>query len=330
MFLSGKTRSLAFNENWVDEDFETYKYPFTDVAYIDLNKEGQLSYKPVVLEIISVHESPGSEKIIKVAFIDCKGNYEISAVYNFYVAKIDHNYKLKRILSYNTGNWSVHDFNKVKYHVSPDHTFNINRAHETNSTILSFEKYFEVKMDKITYFSCKNPEEVFKIKGFDYLPNMFFSTRGGLAEKFSNIIFSGNDSDVYDHEIVHLFTFKKFGGSVKPFIDEGLATYLGGSGGHSYDFHKKKFQRYLAEHPDTDVRQFMNPYLRNSDLDSETSLSYILGAVICEYAEGRGGKENINQLLKSGWDDSALWKEMEKVGLSRDTINTAIRQFLLK
>ena len=66
---------------------------------------------------------------------------------------------------------------------------------------------------------------------------------GGLA-KAGNIIFSGNDTEIYTHEIVHIYTHTLFP-NVSSFLDEGVATYLCGSGKYDYGWHRDWFAQHL-------------------------------------------------------------------------------------
>ena len=48
---------------------------------------------------------------------------------------------------------------------------------------------------------------------WDYVHNMYLGRSGGLSEGFSKTIFSGNDTERYDHELVHLYTYTIYKGN---------------------------------------------------------------------------------------------------------------------
>lgn len=116
----------------------------------------------------------------------------------------------------------------MTYKISPNKTINETEIVQQQKDIEKICKSFKCNPISITYYSCVTPKELFEIKGFDYNPMMYVDKTGGLAE-YGNIIFSGNTAEIYTHEIIHIYTSKLFP-KIDKFIDEGLATYMAGSG----------------------------------------------------------------------------------------------------
>lgn len=92
--------------------------------------------------------------------------------------------------------------------------------------------FFKTEPIPAIYYSCRNPVELFEIRGYDYIMNMYLAKIGGSVY-FGNQIFSGRNREIYKHEIAHLYI-----GSHSPYIhillNEGMATLWGGLTLHDY------------------------------------------------------------------------------------------------
>jgi hypothetical protein len=172
-----------------------------------------------------------------------------------------------------------------------------------------------------------NPEELLQIRGFDFKPEMYVAENGGQNEVWSGIIYSGNGSEKYEHELVHSYLYKLYRLSLHRLFDEGMATYLGGSSGKPYPFHRQKLKEYLRQHPETDLSSQLDPY-QSLKIEEVTSLSYTTGALLCEYAYRLGGKEALLRLFSSGKEEEAFWAGLEPLELNKNNFNEKLRQLL--
>ena len=95
------------------------------------------------------------------------------------------------------------------------------------------------------YFIFENYEDLMNNKGFDFEVDMYLGLNyGGEAYPEQKIIFSGNNSAYYPHELVHLYTHQQFN-NIHYIIDEGIATLLGGSQGSNFSEYMKEFDSLL-------------------------------------------------------------------------------------
>ena len=144
---------------------------------------------------------------------------------------------------------------------------------------------------------------------------MYVDKSGGLAD-FGNIIFSGNNSEIYTHEITHIYTNNLYP-NINKFLDEGIATYIGGSGKYDYKWHRNKLNEFILENPNYNFKNHFDPYARVY-FENETSIPYLTSALICERTKRIYGKEKLLQMLKS---EDELWKTLQNVGLTKDNLN---------
>lgn len=320
-FLKTKNTSLTENKYWVKSDFKKFIYPYLDIYNIENSKHGKDFYLPTLVEIIPTEDL--NKKIVKIAFIghnsETKEN-QLKAIYNL-IANIDQDKVLfSRYLDFSTEKWETVSNGSLTYKVSPNKTIKATEIAEQQKDIDKILNFFECKSISISYYSCVNPKELFEIKGFDYNPMMYVDKTGGLAD-YGNIIFSGNNSEIYTHEIVHIYTNNLFP-QINKFLDEGIATYIAGSGKFDYEWHREKFDKFLTENKDFDFKEHIDPYERLY-FEEETSIPYLTAALILERAKRIYGDEKIIELLNSG---SEFWQTLNLVGLTQENINEELRK----
>jgi len=320
-FLKTKNTSLTENKYWVKSDFKKFIYPYLDIYNIENSKHGKDFYLPTLVEIIPTEDL--NKKIVKIAFIghnsETKEN-QLKAIYNL-IANIDQDKVLfSRYLDFSTEKWETVSNGSLTYKVSPNKTIKATEIAEQQKDIDKILNFFECKSISISYYSCVNPKELFEIKGFDYNPMMYVDKTGGLAD-YGNIIFSGNNSEIYTHEIVHIYTNNLFP-QINKFLDEGIATYIAGSGKFDYEWHREKFDKFLTKNKDFDFKEHIDPYERLY-FEEETSIPYLTAALILERAKRIYGDEKIIELLNSG---SEFWQTLNLVGLTQENINEELRK----
>jgi len=320
-FLKTKNTSLTENKFWVHSDFQIFIYPYLDIYNIENSKFGKDFYLPTLVEIIPTDNS--NQKIVKIAFIghnnETKEN-QLKSIYNL-IANIQQDKVLfSRYLDYTTQNWKTETKESLTYKISPNKTINENEITKQQKDIDKICNFFQCKPIEITYYSCINPKELFEIKGFDYNPMMYVDKTGGLAD-YGNIVFSGNNSEIYTHEIIHIYTSNLFP-KIDKFIDEGLATIVAGSGKYSYVWHREKLDKFLNENKDYDFSRHTDAYERIY-FENETSIPYLTSALILERTLRVYGKEKLLELLKS---ENELWTTLKIVGLTKENINEELRK----
>ena len=320
-FLKTKNTSLTENKFWVQTDFQKYIYPYLDIYNIENSKYGKDFYRPTLAEIIPT-EKP-NQKIVKIAFIGHNNETQenqLKSIYNLIVNVQQDKILFSRYLDFSTEKWKTVSKESLTYKISPNKTINETEIAEQLNDINKICKFFNCNPISITYYSCINPKELFEIKGFDYNPMMYVDKTGGLAD-YGNIIYSGNSSEIYTHEIIHIYTSNLFP-KIDKFIDEGLATIMAGSGKYSYEWHRKKLEIFLNENKNYDFSRHTDAYERIY-FENETSIPYLTSALILERTLRIYGKEKFMELLKS---ENEFWTTLKTVGLTKENINEELRK----
>lgn len=323
-FLETKNQSFEINDYWLKSDFDKYEYPFLDIYQIENDIEENNVCQPILKEI-STTDVP-NKWIVKLAFvktnIETKEN-ETRVIYNIIANKIDNKIVFSKYQDYALKNWKQFQIDNILYFISPKKEINYSEVKQQQNDILRLCEFFNSKPFPLTYISCVDPIEVFQVKGFDFNPMMFVSKVGGLVEG-KDVILSGNNSEVYSHEMVHIFTQNLFQ-NTNQFLDEGLATYLSGSGLYDYKWHKEKFKKFIKQNPNFQVENHMSDLYERLYFEEETSIPYLIAAIVCERTIRIYGKEKYFEILKSSDD---LWISLEKVGLNLNNMNEEIRNEL--
>ncbi|UOE39547.1 hypothetical protein [Chryseobacterium oryzae] len=317
-FLETKDSKL-----WLESDFKKFQFPFYEIMDIQNGKMGSDFYQPSLMEIIPTDKD--DQKIIKIAFIGynpkTKSNL-IKAIYNMIASKKEGKIFFSKYINYATKDWTEKKEDNITYSISPLKKANNIEIEKQKTDIKQLSEFFETEKFPIYYYSTVSPEEAFKLKGFDYHPMMYTDQSGGFAEPY-NIIISGNNSEYYTHEVVHLYTAKLFP-KINSYFDEGIATYFGGSGKYDYLWQKEKLKKYLKENPDFDVFKHFNIY-EKLYFEKETPIPYVVSAVLCEMILIKFGKEKLFTVFKNG---NSVEKVLESFHLNQKNINSELRQFL--
>lgn len=323
-FLETKNESYNSNEYWLPSDFDKHKQPFIDLYGMEHGREGKNIYQPTLMEVIPTDKP--HQWIVKLAFIghnnQTKDN-QIRGIYNILATKTADKIVLSRYQDFVLETWQQIQKGSISYYISPLKKINNTEIAQQQKDIEKLCDFFNTKPIPLTYISCINPKELFEVKGFDYNPMMYVSKVGGLAEN-GNIILSGNNSEIYTHEIIHIYTMNLFPDK-NYFFDEGLATFLSGSGTFDYTWHKEKFKRFIQQNPSFQIENHMDDLYERLYFEEETSIPYLIAAVVCERTIRLYGKETYFEILNSKED---LWISLEKVGLTKENINQEIRKEL--
>ena len=315
-FFNSKNQSLNQNEYWLDSDFEKLIYPYFDIYEIEKSSREALFYKPSLMELIEIENG---DRLVKVGFVGVHSATQqttIRCIYNLIATQINGEWKLRNSLFYFTKSWNSIKHQSITYHLPPNKTPNQHQVELQLDDINQLSQFFNTSPIPIDYYSCESPKQVFQIKGFDYLPNMYFSDKGGKID-FANNVFSGNNSEYYTHEIVHIYTKILFP-NLPRLLDEGLATYIGGSGSYSYNWHRKALKNELNQLKD--FTNYLQTYSRDY-INEETPIPYMVGALICERTLKKYGKKGLIELLNS---KGTLWETIAPFGLNKANFNAEL------
>lgn len=318
-FFTKKLDQEEGNDYWYTPDLECYGGLYSELLYAEYDSIGDLRYRPTLLAV----EPTGHEEqlLMKVAWAD-DTHAPPKYVFEFLVRPTSEGVRLALPIEHNTRHWERRTVGVVTYIISPQHVFKETEASEQHGMIDHLSAFFSVQPFRITYYSFAGPSDLYLAKGFHQHPLMHTITSGGMVDGRSNV-YSGNDRDIYTHEVVHLFSHHKTA-EPPPLLEEGLATLIGGSVERDYLWHRANLQHYLAADPALDLRDRCNTYERD-DINKDTRVPYVIGAVLCEHILRREGKDALFHVMAAGTDP---WPALAEHGITKENLTAELRKEL--
>lgn len=323
-FLSTKNEDLHKNNYWLLSDFTTYPAPYKDLYYIEMSSKYQdaLFYKPVLVGIQVL--SPAGSYLLSLAFISQHESDApvLRAIYRIAVVKTPQGFRFKYALPVLTAHWKTTRMKEVNFVYSA--TLDSAAAAKTVAFNHELARRFGVAPIAFTYYKCVDRGEMYRIQGWDYEARVMADTTGGLAEADRRIVFSGNNSEWYPHEIVHLYINSIYAATLSPAISEGYPTYLGGSGGKSLSWHLQHLAGFYAQHPERNIMADMES---GYDVNHQSTVSYVIGGLICQLTDRQYGWKGVKKLLSAGKQYDDFYKAVEGLlGVNKTNFNDFIRQ----
>ena len=320
-YLNSKPYQLNNNPNWLEADKKVYK------SYDLLRSEGfiqpSIYHFQLDNKILSITKN-NDDYIIKSAFIN-KENLDIFAIINVVATKQNGKFILTNYQKTLTQNWSTKTVGSITYHYFPEYQFNEENALKANEFINTISSTFDLKNEKINYFICKDCDDVYKTKGFDYVFTMGNSTECGFFDSYNNIIYATQlAGENHQHELTHVIN--KYFPKANDLLLIGLSAYFGEENSHNGKpilYHIKRVNDYLKAHPEVDLNK-PNEFWK---LDNETNPQYVIGSVLCDLIIKKGGIPLLKEFLNSGKsiDDFLRFIEL-KLNLKKTNLNDYLRK----
>jgi hypothetical protein len=230
--------------------------------------------------------------------------------------------------------WQKQQVGNIKYYHNESHTFDNRLAVRLDSFNTYLSQKFKIPVVKFTYFVGENTAESYQIMGYDFTPQQFTSNQyGAVADPVNKVIFAGNGTEYYPHEVVHLYTNQFWGKDnlyYHSWFDEGIATLFGGSRGYALEWHLEKLKKYLQDNPQERLNDISTlGTVPNGEFMTE--YNYAIGGLLCKKVYEAKGMDGLFALLKSGYTDEDFYQTVEQfLGVKKENFGTFIRSELNK
>lgn len=307
--ISSKNYSDYFNF-WDENDTSIFKYPFHDLY--NVVNDNYPTYEPTIL---AIQKLESNKYLLKIGVMGSpEGFNSLDFIYNIYAIRNPQSeFVFKNTIEDNLKTWNKKTVDNITYYYSPERILNndeIQNQIDLENYLIDF-----LEVDKIDYkyVVCNSVYEFSRIRGYDYINDMFFTKQsGGINYSEQALFFSGNDKASYPHEIVHIYSYEKYP-NIHPVINEGFATYVGGSKELNYQEHIKILSNYISTNDISISEYLFDDYKRYTIIDANSSIMYSCGALLCDLAFKKHSKKGLFDLLKSGNSDDELKKTIEVV-----------------
>lgn len=294
---------------WIIKDTDKISYQH-DIVNKNLQKHYPY-YKPTLYAIEKLKKN---DFLLKISLIgDPEGFNSILASHNLRVRYTEDNcYKLVNI-----PNQKLKKMNKFSYGNVTFYTSNKELDHDDISKHVQFEQkladIFEVELENYSIVKFKNTKELYNFLGFDYHDAMYLNeSYGGMYIPYDKILLNGNNSVFYPHELTHLYSSKKI--KVKNnLIDEGFATFIGGSLGFDYTYHIKNLQKYFTSKNDHLMDFILEQELYNKLIGKSSTVKYSVGSFLCHVIYKHKNREGVMSLLETGKSPADLINNLKNL-----------------
>jgi hypothetical protein len=266
-----------------------------------------------------------------LAHLDENNAIVLEAIISVYAKKVNGKYLLVNSTQYHKEVWQKKKFGQISYYIHPLHKFDAQDAERMNAFNEEIAKIFNVAPISFDYFVSSYSREIVRLLGFEYMSKIYIPGQtGGLADSFNRIVYAGNNSAYYAHELTHIYTNELFPNANHFWLNEGFATYMGGSGGNDLDWHIQKLKAYVVENPNFDFSiSELRGYIPNGE--HHTEFQYVIGGLVCKKVIEKHGMKGMIEGLQTVHTDDDFFKFVkEKLNVDRKDFAAYIKKIAVE
>jgi hypothetical protein len=250
-----------------------------------------------VLDIRPVEPGRLDEYVVKTLFAQASGEARTVrpvALTRVYALRGDGRWVFANALPRMTREWQRETVGPVTYVIEPGRRFDRRRAQRAVAFADSLAQSLGVPpLEDVTYYVARSPESLHRAMGIDWT----FGAQGhGYALPSNQLILSGDATfgEENRHELAHYVLMPILAERrTHGIVNEGIATWLGGSVGRTFPELHAEYAAYLRDHPDITLDAIL-------DGDAPDRGWYPAGAVLVMLVHERGGIAAVRELLTSG------------------------------
>lgn len=285
-YVNSSPDSLQEHICWPEKD-RNDRFSFDPArAWVFQSKDFMKKYPGL---IISANEIETGTIVIKTLFQgrDSAGSLLPIAIYNVRVKSNGDDWYLEHVLESETAEWMNRTIGGMTFIMSPKHKYSSGTARKAVRFCDSLTALFDLHdIENARCYVTHSKDELASILGFDF----FVSIPQGLTYPEKEYVFTAMDTEFHAHELVHLI-FGSYA-TTHPFIIEGLATWLGGSLGQSYETLSKVMAKEYVARPNT---LSIDAVLHAGQ--KESMAFYTFGALICKHVFHVSGGSGLKRFL---------------------------------
>ena len=285
-----------------------------------------IAYKGMPATVLDIRPVADSTFLVRTLFSSVSQERIVRpvALTRVYAVREGGQWVFSNALLRHTKDWPRHSVGSFTFVVDPVLEFNSAQAASTAAFADSLAANLGVaRPESVTFVVAPTPEALHETMGVDWT----FAAQGhGYSIPWNNLILSGDSTfrEGNRHEVVH-HVMAPLLEDVRPhpLVNEGVATWLGGSVGRTYPQLQKEYSAYLRQRPDITLAHIL-------ERRSPDEGWYPAGALLVDLVHRRQGWDGVNLLLRSGrTDDDLRAALMKQLGLSWSEIEREWKQHAL-
>jgi len=229
----------------------------------------------------------------------------LDAISTVYAKKYNGKFLLVSSAEYYKTVLEHHKVGSINYYVHPFHKFDKEKAQKMHEFNQFIAKELNVEPMEFDYFVANNSRDIVGIWGYHFMNRMFEPVQtGGVASVHNKLIYAGNNSEYYAHELVHLYTFDIYPEFGHFWLGEGIATFFGGSNGETLDWHLGKLKGFIEANPDYDLSNLDNLEMEIPNGEYKSDFRYVIGGFIIKKVYDKYGISGIFEALRVKGNDN--------------------------
>ena len=292
---------------------------------------GGYAYQGFPATVLSIQlAQPGAtdEYVVRTLFASANGptkDVKPIALTRVYAIRESGHWVFANALSRLTRDWKRHLVGHITYIVQPGHSFDEGKASSAVRFADSVAAMFGVQpITDLNYYVADTPEEIHRILGLDF---MVGGDQASYSDPARQMILVGNSvfGEDHRHELTHsVLAPLTWTPNTAGIINEGTATWLGGSLGKSFRDVMKEYAAFLTAHPAITLDSVLT--VTDHDLGMRPA-----GAALVEMTYQHGGIAGLKALMAGGRTDTQLRIALEKsLGMSWPEIERTWRAHVLE
>ena len=293
-YLSNEPGILRPNPRWSAAEQERW------IAY-DLVRG--VAYHGAPATVVDIRPATGRDEfVVRTLFARASSTGDVRpiALTRVYAFREEGRWVFGNALPHLTADWERTRIGPIEYVMEPGRTLDRSRAERLLAFADSLAASFDVpRLEELTYYVASTPEGLHRAMGVDWT---FGGTGYGYAVPANGLILSGDPvaGEESRHEMVHLLLAPVAG--VLPthgLINEGVATWYGGSSGRTRGELLGEYAEYLAARPGIGLDLILE--------DNVPDMGWnVAGAVVVDLVQEHGGVEAVRGLFGAGRSNDEL------------------------
>ena len=295
-----------------------------DVA---LAKSNGINIQCTVMGLIPVQHNHYMIKTMMTSHVNKSDTVNLAHINTIYAKQVDDVYQLVSSADYHRQTCDQVQVGDVSYFIHPNHTFDIEEGTKMNAYNQQIAEMYDIPPIAFSYFVANNGLDLLPMMGLDFFDRSYQAVQsGGMSDPYNDILYAGNNSSYYPHELIHLYNHRIGRGRSHRWLDEGIAALLGGSTGYEIEWHWQKLKDYLQENPDTDLEDITSLEGAIPNGEYTTDWIYAIGGLLCGQIRDKHGIDTLLSLLENGNSDEDYYQILQDyLGVDRLAMDQFIK-----
>ncbi len=242
-------------------------------------------------------------------------------ILRLYATKEANSWKLENTIIEETKNWKRQTYGPINYVIHPNFDFDKKLAFEAVSFCDSLAAIFDFEeVPSFDYYLTNSEEELGRLFNFDF----WLSYQTHIVQEGIREIATAKQGVVSRRDFAHMIVPR----SKNFIVNEGIATYFGGTGAKSYRQALAEYSARIKESESMKFSQIANPryYKRypNNPLN-------VVGGYLAEQVFQKRGPEGLQRLISCGVSAEELFKTSEELlGLEAGELDSWIMNAIME